>query len=53
MPLVVAAMSVNVLAQRIVKVLIFMITGDYAVVQRLDDMESWRRLRRESGAGEQ
>ena len=29
-------------AQLIVKVLIFMITDDYAVVQRLDDMESWQ-----------
>ncbi len=29
-------------AQLIVKVLIFMIMGDYAVVQRLDDMELWQ-----------
>ena len=31
-----------VAAQLIVKMLIFMIMGDYAVVQRLDDMESWQ-----------
>ena len=34
-------------AQPIVKVLIFMITGDCTVAQSADDMELWRRLRRE------